>query len=405
MRDVKFDFADTGGPASTAVDDFVGIIMYSELLPTGFASSDRVKTVYSPQQSVALGISGVIAQAGSSPKAAEFAQLAYQISETYRVAKALGADNPKLTIGIFAPPTGGATQDFAALVSTQQAAGGKCRVIGIYRGPSLTAGLAAAIQVKATALAAAHMETMVLYQQDMADGDAFTDLEDLSTVVAPNLFQPILATDGGGEGKSLSTTYGKPTGALGAVLGLFCRTLVGNTAMYVRQGNIATSELDVIEFPNGVAYSSLAVEDDGSIPDLQLLEDKGYSYLRKYQGVSGTFINDTLVANLSTSELSAFEVVDLINQARRRLYTVYTLELGAGFNREADGKINTTRLSAFKSLGERELAAMATEGKCSPGGSITIDPAQTFTNSRLEVSGKIRPLKFAKDIHFTLTLD
>lgn len=404
MRDVSFSYQNALGNVDPSDDKHLGFLMYSTLLPTGYSSTNRTKTYYSATLAAQDGISGIAAQAGSSQKAAEFAQLAYHVREYFRVAKALGAANPKLSIGVYAPPDGEDAEDFSAVVAMQNASGGKCRMIGIFRGPTLTTGLCAALKVKLDALRTAHMPCLALYQIDMAYNAPFSTLPDLSEVGVERMIHPLLGSDGAAEGKALTNLYEVSTGALGAILGLYCRTTIGNTAMYVEQGNVATTELDVIEFPNGVMYSDLEVADDGTIPQLIELEEKGYSFLRKYLGVPGTYLNDTLTLALPSSDLDSVENIDLVHHAERRLYALYVRKLGASFKTEEDGTLNTLRISDFIADGNRELAAIATEGKSS-GGTLTIDPSQKPSKTTpLEISGTVRALKSAKDIHFTLSL-
>jgi len=369
--------AGLGTPLASS-DHKSGIVYYNNTLPSGFSASDRIKQVFSLAEAEALGI-----VEGTAAHAVEW----YHINEFFQK-----QPSGELWIGYFAVPTG--TPTFTDVATLQSTALGELRQIGVYFISSAFAtAQVTALQAVVTTLQSEYKYTSVLYGGDISGVSNLSTLSDLTALTAPQV-SVCIGQDGAGKGKALFTSKAYSITDLGAKLGAVAAAKVNESISWLERFNMVTdgTEFDTAAFANGDTYTSL------SSTLVNAIDTKGYLFLYKESGFTGTYNNDSYTSVSVTNDLSTIENNRTIDKAKRLLRFYILPKLGSPLRVNTDGTLRTDTIATFKALAEKGLLQMEADGEVSAS-EVTINAAQNVVStSRLELSVKIVPVGVAREI-------
>lgn len=297
--------------------------------------------------------------------ASEQAVWHYHISEYFRL-------QPKgnLYVGLFAVP--GGTYAFTEVATIQNFSTGKIRQVGVYKTSSaFSAADLDTLHTVCNGQVAVHKEIIALYAGDISAVSDISTLADLSLKI-DNLTSMIISQDGGALGARLYAATGKTISNLGAMLGAVALAKVNESIAWVDKFNISDgTENDTIAFGNGVLLSSSSVSDN-LLSDLQ---DKCYTFLRKFVGVDGSYFNENRTAIAINSDYAYIQDNRTIQKATRGVYTSLIPALNSPVAFNADGTIADTTIAYFEGLAETNLIQMQRDGELSAM-SVVVNPDQ-----------------------------
>lgn len=369
-------------------DHISGILLYAGSLPAGFGA-DREKTVYSLAEAVALGI-----VEGS----ATFGILHYHIEEYFRV-QPLGV----LHIGIYAVPVGSYT--FSEVNTLQLYALGAIRQVAVYT--ALTGVVPAevlALHTACLALATAHMPLIALLAVDISAVASIASLPDLRTGKSDYYVSVVIGQDGDAKGAALYDSEAQSITCLGAILGAISKSSVHESIGWVKKFNLLTgTELSTVAFANGQLFNAIAAS------ALDTLYDKGYLFLMKHIGISGTYAVGAPTATAATSDYAYQESNRTIDKAIRNVRTYLLPEIGGPVQVDATtGRLTLDNIEHLKSIGDDALGQMDRDGELS-GFQTVINPEQdVLSTGVIEITIEQVPVgvarSFTVNIGFTTQL-
>lgn len=382
MNDITFTKQNGGLARPLAGEDhYSGLLFYSTLKPSGW-SSDSVRQVTSIEHAVSLGIA-----AGD----ANFGVMYYHIKEFFRL-------NPGATlfVGIFTAPV---TMDFAEIKTVQREAAGKIRQIGVFLTTTFKTGDIRLIQSVCDTLDTEHMPLSVLYASDFeayvggASAEDLTDMPDLRELDAEKV-TVIFGQDGAADGADLFESTGKSVTCLGAALGAVSKAKVHENIGWVEKFPMSVVELDTPAFADGTLYK----DTDPNLIDS--LNSKGYVFLVKHVGISGTYFNDAHTCILITSDYAYLENNRTIDKAIRGVRTYLLPQLNSPLKVDAEsGKLDPNTIAFFEAKANEPLTQMERDGELS-GYLATINPDQNvLSTSILEIVIANVPLGVARKIN------
>ena len=310
--------------------------------------------------------------------------LHYHISEYFRI-------QPKgnLYVGIYA--TAGAAI-FSEITTMQDFTVGKLRQIGIYQKTNAfsTAHLAT-IQAILTTNYTNHKPLEAIYQANFSAVSDVTTLSDLRALNAPNV-SVCFGQDGANVGYFLWKATAKSIGCLGTTLGAVSLAKVSEDIAWVGKFNMASTEYDVLNFANGSVYTSIS---DGNRDNI---DAKGYVFLKKHIGISGSYFSDSHTAVALTSDYAYIENNRTIHKAIRGLRTFLMPQLASPIVVNEDGSLTDDVIAYYETLCARALDVMQRDGELS-NFSVVIDPTQdVLSTSTLEITVKLQPVGVARQI-------
>lgn len=179
---------------------------------------------------------------------------------------------------------------------------------------------------------------------------------------------------------------------LGATLGTVAFAKVSDNIGYVRKFNVVkNTAFDTLKFFTGEDYRTI------TSAQLSTLKGKGYIFLRKYTGFSGSFHTDSNTATLPTSDYAYIENVRTVEKAVRGLRVSLLPELMSPLETKA-GKLSVPTIAKFELLCTNVLDAMKNAKEVSEY-AIFIDANQNvLTTSELKIEIGITPLGVARMI-------
>lgn len=309
----------------------------------------------------------------------------YHISEYFRI-------QPKgnLYIGIYA-----VSSDFAEVTTMQNYASGAIRQLGVYTQAAYASGTCTLLQAQSTALEAVHKPIEIFYNPDFQGTSDLTALVTLHTQTNPNV-SVMFGQDGAGTGFRLWKATNKSIGCVGTFLGAIALAKVSESVAWVGKFNMATTEYDVLNFSNGQVYSTLS---DSTIA---ALDAKGYVFLKKHIGLSGSYWNNPYTCVTITSDYARIPNNRTYAKARRGLRAFLLPALASPITVNDDGTLTDDVISYFETLCKRALEVMQRDGELSTF-SVSIDPDQdVLATSNLEVSCQLVPIGSADSIEVNL---
>ncbi len=360
-------------------DHITGLLFYNDTLPTGFSASDRIKAFFSLAEAEAAGI-----VEGDADHGVEW----YHISEFFRLA-------PKgvLYVGYYALTA--QAYDFAEIPLIQQFAEGKIRQFGIYAAG--IAGVATAkadeLQTQMAALYAAHTPAVAILATDISGVSDLSTLADLRSGTSAYYVSVLIGQDGGAAGKALYDGGSVSISALGAFLGTLSSAQVHENVGWAKKFKPSAGELDVAAFGNGdlVKDTALSLQDT--------LNDRGYIFLRKIQGLAGSFWNDAHCVVALTSDFAYIPASRTIDKAIRLCRAALLPEVNGPVTVDADtGQLSNEFVEYLKALSDGAINQMAQDGELS-GYQTLINPEQNvLSTSNIDVTLELVPKGTARKI-------
>lgn len=383
LNKITFNINTAGlGTPLTSKDHISGIVFYNNTLPAGFSASDRVKTVFSLAEFEALG-----AIEGSADHAVEW----YHVREFFQK-----HPQGELWVGYFAVPAG--APDFLEVQTMQNIALGTIRQFGVY---FISAAYAdaqvGALQAVAAAIDADKKPASILYGADISAVASVATLTDQRLLNAPKV-SVCIGQDGGARGAALYIAKGYSITDLGAKLGAVSAANVNESISYEEKFPMVTdgSEFDVAHFANGQNVSLL------STALIEAVDNKGYNFLLKEVGFSNTFNNDSYTSVAETNDLATIENNRTIDKAKRVLRTYITPKLGSPLRVNSDGTLREDTIKTFKSLGNKGLSQMESNGELSAFEVIINSAQNVVSTSKLEITVKLVPVGVTREIIINL---
>lgn len=385
LGDVKLIKENGGvGGELAGQDHITGLIFYSATYPSGFSVSDKIKNVFSIAQLEQLGV---------GEGSANFGIIHYHVSEYFRK-----SPNGNLFVSINPIPGTPATPSFTEIAEMVNFSLSTVRQIGIYYTDNVF--VPAWLTTIDTIMKALYNENKyldVVILSPNIQGITLSSLTDLQ-LRTDNQVGVLIAQDGGAKGKAIydAMTIKKSVTCLGALMGTISIAPVNESVGFVKKYNVATTELDVIAFGNGVEYKTLTKT------ELDLLDSKHYIFLRKTD-IAGSYFN---YGHTATSEaLDDYCTIErnrTMNKAIRGVRRFLAAEVNGPVVLQANGTMFPETVNYFNDLIGQPLEQMQASGEISAY-QVLIDPAQNIlTTNKLKFGIRIVPTGVNKTIEGTV---
>lgn len=164
----------------------------------------------------------------------------------------------------------------------------------------------------------------------------------------------------------------KCVSAIGACLGCVSLAAVNESIAWVSKFNLGYSKVGRV---GGVVITQA---------DATTLDDAGFLFLVKYDGVAGAYWNDSHTMDVATSDYSTIESMRAIDKACRGVRTYLLPYLASPVYLNDDGTMRADSLANLKNVAGQALEAMERAGELS-GYVVEIDAKQNIlANSTVE---------------------
>lgn len=359
-------------------DHYTGIIFLQADTPVGFTSA--IMQVLDVPHAESLGIAEGSATTGN---------MWYHINEFFKI-----NDGARLYVGVYA-----ALDAEVQLPAMQAAADGKIRQLGIWTPATLDDDDLEDIQTACDALFANHMPLIVVYSPNIAAVADLTTLIDLRAELRTNV-SVVIGQDGGNAGLAIFEEVAgfnktKTVGVIGAVMGAISKAAVHESIAWVGKFDITVggSEYDVPALGNGDLIKSLTPA------QLTSLNEKGYIFLLKHVGISGSYFNDSNNCAAINSDYNHIELVRTIDKAIRNIRTYMLPELNRPIYVDpSSGKLTADMVTYLEDKAGQALLEMERAGELS-GYRVSINPEQNIiVSSELEIVVAKVPVGVARAI-------
>lgn len=349
------------------------------------------KIVFSLKEAEALGIVA---------EDAEFGMLHYHISEFYRVQPAA-----KLYLVVADAPA--STWTFAELVALQQFANAEVKQVFVFAPrKAFAAGDVTLLQTQVDYLTGLGADAGIFRPLYVIYGANFLEVT-LSTLpslrsgtYSAEAVTVVIGQDAGGRGLELFEADNTVTVSCGgAILGAVSRSNVAHSIGWVERNNLASgTELEVLGFGNGELYTDL------SYSLLSQLHTRGYTFLRKVEGLTGSYPVDSLNATDATSDYNAMEHVRMAHKAARQVRRVIVPRLSGPIRLLAGGKIDPRDAASIESLIKQVLDSMRASGDISDGSGRVNTSTNIVTTGNIPIALTLRPIGVARNYTVNLAL-
>jgi hypothetical protein len=320
--------------------------------------------------------------------------LYYHIAEFFRL-------NPNGALFVHTVSSSAEETTFAQIVTLQTFAEGKIRQLGIYQPYYFSGSHVTNIQTKVTILESDNKPLSVLYACDMTSVAAYGSLADLRALSAKNV-SVVIGEDGASTGATLANEKRYSISCLGAALGTVSLAAVNENIGWVGKFNIAAVELDTPAMSfNDSTYGRLIK--NYTTAALDAINAKGYVFLVKHLGVSGSYFNDSHTAIPATSDYAYIENNRTIDKAIRGIRTYLVPEINSPVKVDAvSGKLDMNRVKYLEAQASIALDQMMRNSELS-GYQVTIDPDQNVLGtSTINVTVQLVPVGVARTITVTV---
>lgn len=390
MGKVSFNIGEGGlGRDLPNKDNYSGLIFDNAATPAGFGT-DSVKKVRTLKEAEDLGVT-----------AAAYAVEHYQISEFFRIAQKLtGLAQGHLWIMFFDGGAESVNYDGTQLTTIQNVANGEIRRVGVFLTGNFVSDFVTDSQSVANTLAGVSKPLSVLLNADLS-GLTLATLADVRALSSPRV-SVNLGMDKGGTGGALFTSEGYTVSSLGATLAAKAMGNIHENIGWIGKYDMSSDdELNTIQFGTGEDFES---QSQTTLDDLLT---KGYVYLKKEVGITGTFHQDAPVANVATSDFAYWENQEVIDKAVREVRTKLLPLVNSPLYVATDtGKLSEATIQVFKTEAFSALDKLAQDGNISvkengelDPASVIIDPDQNvLSTSEIVVTIKIVPVGVARTI-------
>ncbi len=355
----------------TNEDHISGLLFYGQVAPSGFGG-EFYKQFFSIKEAEALGI-----LADNAYKVVH-----YHISEYFRI-------NPQSELWVAMLLT--TTTETNAILAFQNASEGRMRQLGVmYPTDTLITTLLtviAELQSQAMLCYNEEMPLHIVYAPQMPDNLVIATLPNLRNGVS-NYVSVLISQDGAAKGATLFRELDYSISCIGACLGAISRANVHENIGWVRKFNVASAELDVPALSNGLLFKAVFITEAA----IDAVSNKGYILLRKHRGTSGTYFNDSHVANAFTSDFTYIEHNRTIDKAIRGIRTFLRPEFNRPLYVNVAGQLRPDLVGYLESRAKAPVEAMFNDGELS-NFELTIDPNDVVTTTnKVVVKIKLQPV-------------
>jgi hypothetical protein len=368
LSNIEFIKTSGGLNRRQASEDGVTGLLYYGVKPAAFGAAN-VKQVFSLENAEALGVTST-----------DLPVLHYHVEEFYRLRK-----GGELWIGIYGVPVG--THTFSEIETVVNESESRIKVLGIYTQKAFDVAQCAAIQTVVAALETQHKYISVLLAADIS-AVTLTSLPDLKTAASRKV-SVVIGQDEGGKGAALYTSQTKSITCLGATLATVANAFVHESIAWVGKFNVSGAELDIIGFAEGSAYRGKTTA------EIEALDNKGYIFLQKHIGISGTYFNGSWTA--SNGDYDSIEKNRAVDKAIRLTRAALLPFLSSPLYVDpSSGKLSEDTIQALQAEANRPIESMAINGELS-GARAFIDPDQDVLGTDLvEVATELVPVGVAR---------
>jgi hypothetical protein len=318
----------------------------------------------------------------------KYTVIKYHIDEYFRVG------GTKLWVLLRTAPTAG----FDEVTELQIAAGGEIRQMAVFNTAAFNAADIPVLQGDATSLAADKKYVQILYAANIKSV-LLPNLPSLSTFGCENV-SVVIGQDGANVGSKLYTLLGYSTTNIGSVLGALASFKVNESIAWVGKLQsipYSTRELDVAAFANGDLVSTKTKA------ELDSIGNKNYIFLRKFDGLAGSFISDSLTATSPISDFFSIERNRTIDKSRRLCGIALLPFLSSPLLVDANGKLDPLTIGVFNGLISAQLDTMLNAQEISAY-SVNIDPDQdVLTTDKLVINLQLVPVGVARFIEVNVS--
>lgn len=204
-----------------------------------------------------------------------------------------------------------------------------------------------------------------------------------------------IGMDNGGVGKALNEANDTTITAAGFLLGILSRSQVYENIAWVGRNNVndnGYNEFDKIRLPHTDDFNDLPVSyfDD--------LNAKGYIFLIRHIGTSGSYFNDSHTCDVATSDYAYIENNRVIDKAVRNGRTFLLPRLNSPLYVNEDGTLTEDTIAGFKNDVDQALEALQTAGEVSTFSTIINPEQNVLTSSKITVALTIVPVGVARNI-------
>jgi hypothetical protein len=288
--------------------------------------------------------------------------LYYHISEYFRL-----RPNGQLYIGLYAAYG----TNFEEVTLVQTFANGAIRQMAIMNdfSTAYATSQVTKIQARCDEVFGQYRPMVALFAPEISGTASVSSLPNNSTLDS-EMVSVVISQDRGARGHELWRVTQKSISDLGAKLGVLSQSSVSQSWAWVGQFNMSNgTELDTIGFSNGEAYTSI------SAGELESLNAYAYCFLRKLEGITGTYNNQPNTATLLTSDFR-FLYLNRVLQKAIRLVRANTLPaVSSPIVLKADGTLPDWQVENLQTLGDTALGQMISDGELSAGQTI-VNPSQ-----------------------------
>jgi hypothetical protein len=370
-------------------DNYSGLIFDNASKPTGWGA-DSVKKVRTLKDAEDLGLTVDL-----------FPVEHYQVAEFFRIAKKISSlAQGHLWVMFFDGGLESVNYDGTQLKTIQNSSEGEIRRVGVFLTGAFVSGFVTDSQTEAQGLADENKPLSVLLNADLSALTLAT-LADMRALASPRVSVNI-GMDKGGTGGALFTSEGYTVSNLGAALAAKAFGETHENIGWIGKFDLSSNdELNGIQFGTGEEFKSQSqtVLDD--------LTTKGYIYLKKEVGISGSFQQDTPTATLITSDFAYWENQETVDKAVRAVRANLLPLVNSPLYVATDtGKLAESTIQVFKTEAFAALDQLAVDGNISvkesgelDENSVIIDPDQdVLASSEIVVTIQIVPVGVARTI-------
>lgn len=272
---------------------------------------------------------------------------------------------------------GDTTSDLEKVKAVQEYAEGECRQIGVWNcHAKATPEDIKTLQLAATDMEASGNNCSILYcaKIDTTELKSATysssGCSNVSMVIAQDM------TEGGDAVKLAAELSDVQLGAVGTLTGCVSKAAVNESVAWVAKFDTG---FESAGFQDGKKSNEVTSGDKDT------LDGKRFIFLVKYDGIAGTYWNDSHTMDEATSDYSSIELERAIDKACRGVRTYMLPYLGSPVYLQDDGTLRRDSLDNLRNVASQALEQMEMQGELS-GYAVEINSEQNILqDSTLEV--------------------
>lgn len=276
------------------------------------------------------------------------------------------------------------TQTFAEVTALAASAQGTIRQVAIHVAAAFSSTLMSAAQVVTSALRVGNRPLVAVI--GFGSYPATGSLVNLHTLNCPDVGVLIGHLDDPDSvfiGDQLEVDLGHKVNSIGLLLGAIAVGKLGVSPAYVRDFDLTKNRSE-----------GILIRVNGSLDEnvLDSIHDKGYMYLKQFDGVAGVYLNLDQTAALSTSDYRYIRNVKVANKAHREVYVAIVKEVNAPIELLDNGDLPPEFVSYLTELASDTLDDMKLASAIS-GYIVSISAKQNVvTTNKILVGVRILPL-------------